>query len=162
MTTPRSKRSKDVWETPPELVKWLAVQFGAFGLDPAATKRNAKAPIYFTRRDNGLRQDWQGFGAVFVNPPYGRALGAWARKCAEEAAKGALVVGLFPPAVASLWWYNWVVRQHADVTFLTGRIRFLRNGRSSRSPFVDSAVIIWRGRRTMSKIRWAKVPQAAR
>jgi hypothetical protein len=47
-----------------------------FTLDVCATAENAKYALYFTREDDGLKQDW-GEHRVFCNPPYGRQLEAW-------------------------------------------------------------------------------------
>jgi hypothetical protein len=68
----------------------------AFTLDPCATAENATCPLYFTKEQDGLAQDW-GTHRVFCNPPYGRQIGKWARKCFESSQRGALVA-LFVPA----------------------------------------------------------------
>ena len=66
------------WPTPPWLAAQLAAEFGPWDLDPAATAANAKAALYYTVEDDGLAQPWK--GRVWLNPPYGRAIGAWMAK----------------------------------------------------------------------------------
>jgi phage N-6-adenine-methyltransferase len=91
-----------------------------FTLDPCATPENAKCPIFFTREQNGLEQDW-GTHRVFCNPPY-RTIRAWARKCFEASQGGALVVLL--PARTDTKWFHESVQGKADIKFIRGRLRF--------------------------------------
>ena len=79
----------DEWPTPPDFFAKLNRHY-QFTLDPCATPENATCPLYFTKEQDGLAQDW-GTHRVFCNPPYGRALGAWARKCLLASQGGALV-----------------------------------------------------------------------
>jgi site-specific DNA-methyltransferase (adenine-specific) len=70
-----------------------------FTLDPCATAANAKCKRYFTSADDGLKQDWRR-RAVFMNPPYGRAIGEWVKKASEAQA---LVVCLLPARTDTRW-----------------------------------------------------------
>jgi hypothetical protein len=72
----------DEWATPQWLFDNLTVEF-AFTLDPCATSQNAKCSAYFTRSENGLIQNWVDH-TVFMNPPYGRAIGQWLKKAYES------------------------------------------------------------------------------
>lgn len=56
--------------TPQDLFDALNEEF-RFVLDPAATHDNAKCDQYFTKDEDGLKQDWSQYGSVFLNPPYG-------------------------------------------------------------------------------------------
>jgi phage N-6-adenine-methyltransferase len=78
-------------------LSWI---FGGFTLDPCATKANAKCARFFTTCEDGLTQRWE--GKVFVNPPYGRAIGSWVRKAFEASREGALVVCLLPARTDAL------------------------------------------------------------
>ena len=53
------------WATPQDLFDNLDACFH-FTLDPCATDKNHKAPKYFTRAQDGLKQDWGGrlYGAI--------------------------------------------------------------------------------------------------
>jgi len=132
------------WETPPELVAALEQVFGRFDLDPCAASADAgkvrmRARVRLTMRDDGLGQPWR--GRVFVNPPYGRQLGAWVTKCAAEASAGALVVGLVPARTDTRWWHAHIAGT-ADVFMLRGRLRF--GDGTTPAPF-PSAVVVWGG-----------------
>ena len=75
------------WPTPPAFFAKLNRRY-RFTLDPCATPENATCPLFFTKEIDGLKQDW-GAHRVFVNPPYGRAIAAWARKSFQAAQGGA-------------------------------------------------------------------------
>jgi len=74
------------WATPQELFDRLDDEFH-FTLDPCSTDENAKCRKHYTKAENGLLQDWTG-ETVFCNPPYGRGLEAWCRKCCEHSIGG--------------------------------------------------------------------------
>jgi phage N-6-adenine-methyltransferase len=109
------------WPTPPAFFAKLNRRY-RFTLDPCATPDNAKCPLYFMKEQDGRKQDW-GTYRVFCNPPYGREIGKWARKCFEASQAGALVVLLVPARVDTRWYHHWV-HGKAKVTFIRGRLRF--------------------------------------
>lgn len=94
------------WATPKELFDKIDSIFN-FKLDPCAANETAKCSIFFTERDNGLIQDWHKIGNCFVNPPYGRELPKWMRKCYEESCKGVTVVMLIPARVDTSYWHDY-------------------------------------------------------
>jgi phage N-6-adenine-methyltransferase len=101
------------WATPADLFAKLDREF-AFTLDVAATGENAKCRQFFTRKENGLSQQWS--GRVFCNPPYGREIGHWIAKGWESVQAGAcdVVVCLVPARVDTAWWQA----QDADLSFI--------------------------------------------
>jgi site-specific DNA-methyltransferase (adenine-specific) len=111
----------DEWSTPQEFFDELNRRY-RFTLDPCATPENAKCATFFTKEQDGLAQDW-GTHRVFCNPPFGRQIGAWARKCFEASQGGALVVLLAPCRTDTAWWHDWVAGK-ADVEFVRGRLKF--------------------------------------
>ena len=126
------------WATPPELFSELDAEFD-FSLDPCATDDNHKCPKYYTQKDDGLRQNWGG-ERVFCNPPYGRAIGEWVRKCSEEAKKpGTLVVLLIPARTDTAYFHDYIYRKAREVRFLRGRLRF--GGATNSAPFPSMIVI---------------------
>ena len=55
-----------------------------------------------------LVQTWT--GRVFMNPPYGREIGAWLQKAWESAQSTAeLVVCLVPARTDTRWWHRYAV-----------------------------------------------------
>lgn len=77
----------DTWLTPP----WLLEALGEFDLDPCCPVDMpwATAAHCYTPLDNGLIQRW--FGRVWLNPPYGRVVGAWLARMAEHGRGTALI-----------------------------------------------------------------------
>ena len=57
----------DEWPTPRAFFAKLNRRY-QFTLDPCATAENATCALYFTKEDDGLKQDW-GSHRVFCNPP---------------------------------------------------------------------------------------------
>jgi phage N-6-adenine-methyltransferase len=113
--------ASDEWPTPSAFFAELNRRY-QFTLDPCATAENAKCATYFTREDDGLKQDW-GTHRVFCNPPYGRVIGQWARKCYGASQGGALVVLLVPARTCTRWFHDWVCGK-ARIEFVSGRLRF--------------------------------------
>lgn len=130
------------WMTPPEVFDPLHAEFG-FTLDPCANeKNNLGLPATFTEKENGLEQSWAGH-RVFMNPPYGREVYAWTQKAREEAARGALVVGLLPASTDLAWWHDDVKGHAREVRWIRGRVRFLTDGPYRASGFFASCIVIW-------------------
>lgn len=125
----------DEWPTPQEFFDALNAEF-RFELDVCATSENAKCPKYFTREDDGLSQPWS--GVCWMNPPYGRQIGAWVRKAYESAQNGATVVCLLPSRTDTAWWHDYCMK--GEMRFVRGRLKF---GDSKNSAPFPSAVVIF-------------------
>jgi len=128
--------------TPPEIFEPLNAEFD-FDLDAAADDANKLAPRYLW---DALDCDWPG-RRIWLNPPYGRKLGPFVRKAAEEADKGKVVVALIPFRCRASWWHESVIGRAHEVRCVRKRIRFIRpdgvRGDSTNS--CDSCLVIWRG-----------------
>jgi site-specific DNA-methyltransferase (adenine-specific) len=74
------------WGTPQELYDELNKEFN-FTLDPCSTEQNHKCEKFYTQEDDGLSKSWVN-EVAFVNPPYGREIGLWVKKCYEESVSG--------------------------------------------------------------------------
>ena len=133
-----SSRSEE-WPTPQQFFHTLDSEFH-FTLDPCATRRNAKCKRYFTKAQNGLDQGWRAH-RVFCNPPYGRDISKWARKCFEAGQGGALVVLLAHARTDTRWFHDWVYGKADEIRFIRGRLKF-GDGRQS-APF-PSLVAVYR------------------
>jgi phage N-6-adenine-methyltransferase len=126
------------WETPPDLFAKLNAEY-CFTLDAAATPENAKCARYFTREQDGLKQEWK--GTVWLNPPYGRVLREWLRKAHRSAERGATVVCLIPARTGTSWWHDLVLPHAETIRLLRGRLKF--GGANNSAPF-DSAIVVFR------------------
>ena len=127
----------DMWSTPQKFYDKLNKEFN-FDLDPCATIDNAKCDLYFTKEENGLKQDWQGY-TVFVNPPYGRVLKEWVQKCYEESLKPNTKVVMLIPARTDTIYFHKYIYNIANIRFLKGRLKFGENKNSA--PFPSMIVV---------------------
>lgn len=130
----------DLWSTPNDFFEKFNEEFH-FTLDPCATKENAKCPIFYTKEEDGLRQDWEGH-VVFCNPPYGRELPKWVEKAYKESRKpNTTVVMLIPARTDTRYFHDYIYHNATEIRFLKGRLKF-GNARNS-APF-PSMVVIYR------------------
>jgi phage N-6-adenine-methyltransferase len=132
------------WATPPELFAKLHTRHD-FTLDVCATPANAKCERYFTSAEDGLAHVWT--GRVWMNPPYGREIGAWMRKAWEASQSTAeVVVCLVPARTDTAWWHEYAMR--GEVEFLPSRVRF--GGAAHSAPF-PSAIVVFRDAASVTK-----------
>lgn len=128
----------DEWSTPQDFFDELNKEFN-FTLDPCATPENAKCEKYYTKEDDGLKQDWSG-ETVFCNPPYGRAIKDWVKKCYEESKKpNTTVVMLMPARTDTSYFHDYIYHKAKEIRFIRGRLKF-GNAKNS-APFPSMVVI---------------------
>ena len=125
------------WATPISFFEELDREFH-FTLDPCCTKENAKCSKFFTVEDDGLSKDWSG-EVVFCNPPYGKEISQWVRKCYEENLKGTTVVMLIPARTDSVYFHQYIYKQH-EIRFVKGRLHF--NDSKQPAPFPSMIVVM--------------------
>src|SRR5262252_6094273 len=133
MTGLHFSSARDDWSTPQDLFDGCNQIFG-FTLDACAQPHNDKCLRYYSPLDDGLAQPWT--GTVWMNPPYGRAIGKWMRKAWEAHQEGATVVCLVPARVDTRWWHDYAKR--GSVLFLRGRLKF--GGIENSAPFPSALV----------------------
>lgn len=76
---------------------------------------------------------------VFCNPPYGRLLPAWVRKCYEESLKpGTTVVMLIPSRTDTAYFHDFIYHK-AELRFIRGRLHF--QGCRDAAPFASMLAI---------------------
>lgn len=120
----------EVWLTPPEIVRSL----GSFDLDPCSAEDMPWkiADNFYTEKDDGLAQEWQ--GRVFMNPPYGPKLNLFLEKLSAHGDGVALVFA----RTETRAFFDYVWPKADAIMFLKGRVRFYRpdgtQGKSSGSP----------------------------
>ena len=127
----------DMWATPQKFFDRLNAFF-KFELDACATPENSKCHNFFTKTQDGLKQDWT--GTVWMNPPYGREIGKWVAKAyAESRLHGSTIVCLLPSRTDTKWWHDYCVK--GEITFIKGRLKF---GDAKNSAPFPSAIVIFR------------------
>ncbi|WP_431271754.1 DNA N-6-adenine-methyltransferase [Dankookia sp. P2] len=150
----------EAWATPPDLLDRLYDALGGpFDLDPCSPgplRSRVRAAWHFTEADDGLVHPWQ--GQVFMNPPYGRGIGAWTAKARQEAEAGRaeFVIGLVPARTDTRWWHA-DVAGHSQVWLLRGRLAF--GDGAAPAPF-PSALVLWSGAPAVSEVMSKAFPDA--
>ncbi len=130
----------DDWATPQSFFDQLDAEFH-FTLDPCASAGNAKCRKFYTAQDNGLIQDWGG-EVVFCNPPYGRKIFDWVKKCYEESSKpNTTVVMLIPARTDTRYFHEFIYHRATEIRFIRGRLKF-GDGKAP-APF-PSMVVVYR------------------
>lgn len=136
ITTGIMSSNSNEWVTPDALYEKLNREFG-FTLDVAATIENRKTEKYYDIKQDGLLQCWDTNGAVWCNPPYGRAIKHWVRKAYEESTRN-LVVMLIPARTDTSYWHDYIFPYAKEIRYLRGRIKF--SGKGS-APFPSAIVV---------------------
>ena len=139
LTSGMFSSTTDLWATPQDFFDKLNEEFH-FSLDPCATPDNAKCAKYYTIEDDGLKQDWSGH-RVFCNPPYGRKIGAWVKKCHDVAMSETLVVMLIPARTDTSYFHDYIYHK-AELRFIRGRLKF---GNADQGAPFPSMVVIFNG-----------------
>jgi len=113
--------------TPAKFIEAARQVLGEIDLDPATSKeaqKTVRAVQYFTEKDDGLAQEWN--GRVFLNPPYHRDLAPkFVDKLVAELAAGRVIAAiLLTNNCTDTDWFDVAVRACAGLCFTHGRIKF--------------------------------------
>lgn len=159
-----SSKSDD-WGTPEKILQPIREHMGGIALDPCANVCRLVGQKNIHLPQDGLAVSWLDEvqapdpldlyavstpvraiqqGVIFVNPPYGRAVKDWVRKCIAEANEGAEIVLLTAARVDTRWFHE--IFDNADaVCFIKGRLKFvdLNTGETGDPAFFPSALAYW-------------------
>lgn len=127
------------WFTPWDIIERVQTLFGEIDLDPCSNDGVPVVPAlkHFKENDDGLTQEWS--GRVYMNPPYGRGIGAWVTKLADAHASGDVpeAVALVPARTDTEWFQSF---RDAAVCLIRGRLRFSES--ETGAPFPSTAVYL--------------------
>jgi hypothetical protein len=125
------------WNTPRWFIDRVVRALGPIGLDPCSNEWSvvgAAREVRFDRGEDGLAVPWGEHGLVFVNPPFGRAIGAFMQRCATADE----CVALVPARVDARWWHDAYAASSACVLW-RGRLAFrVRGTGRGNAPFPSS------------------------
>ncbi len=142
-----NKRNSDEYQTPPDFFKLLDDEFH-FDLDPCTTiENNLKINHYFTKKYNGLLEDWNFYNFnnvnnVFVNPPYSE-IGKWIEKGYNESLKGSNIIFLIMVDTSLSYWHDIIFSFAKQIRFINGRLNFYYNNYPTNNNFHASSIIIF-------------------
>lgn len=153
-STTQSAKGNDEWTTP----KWLFDALNKiydFKLDAAATRKNALCDTFYTKKENALKKHWccrGGIrGATFLNPPYGKVVGAFVKKACEESKHTHGAHPRFPivvllPMRTETEWFKTVFESATFLVFLNRRLAFGHPFKKKYSAPFPSCLAIFDGR----------------
>jgi len=112
------------WNTPQKYVRAVKEVMPIIELDPCSNEMSIVGARHNEYVD-GLGLDWNKFNTIYVNPPYGRGISEWLRKCANCCGD---VIALIPVATNTRHWKDYVFQ--ADVICFLGdtRLKFMIDG----------------------------------
>ena len=73
-----------MWSTPRDFYAHVNRLFGPFTLDAAATENDTCCNVFIGKETDSLADSVHWWGNVWLNPPYGRGIGAWVEKAKME------------------------------------------------------------------------------
>ena len=137
------------WFTPSEIIERAREVMGSIDIDPAScaqANKAVKATKYFTKKDDGLNQEWR--GNVFINPPFAYpTVEQFAEKLIESFLSRVTrqAIWLSNASVGSAWW-NGLVHKGL-VCFPYKRIKFYKSERETTETSQLGQSIVYMGER---------------
>lgn len=131
------------WATPQTLFDALREEFD-FDLDVAARLSNTKCEKFFTKKQNGLSQDWYRASKtkhIYCNPPFQGQTAKWVEKAYQESLKGCTVVVLIPFRSDTAYIHDYVIGKASEIRLIKGRLKY--NDGDGSAPF-PSCIIVFR------------------
>ena len=123
-----SGTGENEWHTPEKYLELARKVLGGIDLDPASSKaaqETVLAEQYFTKKDDGLKQQWQ--GRVWLNPPYAQPfIAQFVAKMVDEwnANHLAAAIMLTHNYTDTVWFHQAAASADA-ICFTRGRIGFI-------------------------------------
>jgi len=134
------------WYTPAKYVEAARTVLGGIDLDPAssaAANKTVQAKRFYTSDDDSLHQRWH--GRVWLNPPYGRLAGDFARRLVLEYQAGEVeaAVLLVNAHCTDTDWFQPLWDYH--LCFTDHRIDFDSAGRAKNTTSTHGSVFVYLG-----------------
>ena len=127
------------WATPQDFFDKLNSEFH-LPLIRAQTVKTINA-LHITQSAKMVLHSAGGGQTVFCNPPYGRAIKDWVKKCSEESLKpNTTVVMLIPARTDTSYFHDYIYQKpNVEIRFIRGRLKF--GDRKNSAPFPSMVVI---------------------
>lgn len=141
------------WYTPSYILDKVYNVFPV-STDPCSNKdKTVNAGTYYMKDDDGLSQSW--FGNVYLNPPYGRAIGRWVTKFLEEWDNGNIksAILLMPVKTDTKWWSK-LTAELSCWCAVSGRVKFVSSEpdkKTSVGTFASAIILFTRDDATRIK-----------
>lgn len=131
-----------IWSTPQAVFDKLDAEFH-FTVDLCADHFNRKCekfiPTNLTLASDVL---WEGNG--WLNPPYGKSIGAFLAKAVHSThdRMGTVIVALVPTRTNAPWWHEWVMRAD-EIRFIRKKLAFDASNGHRGVPFTGHAIVVF-------------------
>jgi hypothetical protein len=156
------RNASDEWYTPSEIIERVVQVLRVIDLDPCSpADPTVPALAHYTRADDGLSRPWAGH--IYMNPPYGREIQAWAEKLIHEHQAGNVTEAIaLIPARTDTDWFR-LFRDH-PICFIGKRLKF--SGQDN-APFPSAVIYLGKDIKRFADaffdigdvwIRWAEQP----
>lgn len=113
------------WDTPDSVFLPLDAEFH-FTLDLAASEKNTRCKRFYSKEQDGLKQEWKGI--AWINPPFGdksSKMVDWIKKAWHDTQRDPdLTVVMLIPARTNTKWFHDYCMKAAEVRFIKGRPKF--------------------------------------
>ena len=138
-TTGMRSSDSHEWFTPERILAPVRAVVGVIDLDPCShedAQRDVQARRYYTEADDGLAQSWAS-QSLYLNPPYGRQIGAWTDRLILDYAAGTVRTALaLLPGRTDTDWFTPLFAY--PICFVHGRLNF--SGYAAGAPFPSVVV----------------------
>jgi hypothetical protein len=136
------------WNTPSWIIDLIKEVFhGTIDLDPCSNRTSkVKARVnYIYPKKDGPRDTWQGFQRIYCNPPYGKGIDQWMRRCVNAYIRGSQVIALVPSYYEVQWWQRIIMRSCQVICVPQSRIQFSNATTSAynSSPPMGTSLVYW-------------------
>ncbi len=123
-----SGTGENEWHTPEKYLALARKVLGDIDLDPASTalaQKTVQAGQYFTKKDDGLKQEWH--GRVWLNPPYAQpAIAQFVAKIVDEwNARHLTAAIMLTHNYTDTVWFHQAAASADAICFTRGRIGFI-------------------------------------
>lgn len=128
------------WATPHYFFDMVNKDFGCT-VDVCAEPSTAKVKKFYTKDEDGLKQDWSK-EIFWMNPPYGRGQNVyqWVEKAYLSTRDSGTGVLLLPLSGDTKWFHDFVMLSH-EIRFVKDRIWFELNGVPARANHASIVVV---------------------
>jgi len=132
------------WNTPPKFTIPIREFFGGIiDLDPCSNEESivgANTELY----EGGLEHDWNQHESIFVNPPYGRGIKDWLRKCHETDSE---IIALIPVATNTTHWKEFIYKSDVICFLYDTRLKFMIGENTNNKGASMSCCLVYWGDR---------------
>ena len=130
--------------TPKHIIELARNVMGAIDTDPASchkAQKVVKASQYFTKEDNGLKQDW--LGNVWMNPPYSiNKIGSFVDALIMNIAKGHTTKAIvLTHNCTDTKWAHKLFKRADFICLISGRLRFSGPGIDDKGAPLQGQII---------------------